>query len=104
MPAPSLDVRAHTRAVAPGEVAMVIQNRGRRRPMRAVLVVAWSFIATSAVAANSQSLSLRLVAEDSPAGGTVQVKVYCTSPQQLVSGALTIDFDSSVFGDISSVA
>src|SRR5690349_24486133 len=33
-------------------------------------------------------LTLRLVAEDTPAGGTVQVKIYATEPRQITSGAL----------------
>jgi uncharacterized protein (TIGR03437 family) len=50
------------------------------------------------------SLTLRVSAEDTPAGGTVQVKIFLASPRQISSGAIAMDLDPSVFGEITNVA
>jgi uncharacterized protein (TIGR03437 family) len=54
--------------------------------------------------AANPALNLRIVAEDTPATGTVQVKIYAAQPAQIGAGALTMDFDPAIFGAISNVA
>ena len=50
------------------------------------------------------SLTLQVSAEDTPVGGTVQVKIFLAAPRQVSSGAIAIDLDPSVFGEITNVA
>jgi hypothetical protein len=72
-------------------------------PARALLL---ALLASGVAAADSPqpSLTLRISAEDTPAGGTVQVKVFLAAPRQVASGASGINLDPSVFGDITNVA
>jgi uncharacterized protein (TIGR03437 family) len=49
-------------------------------------------------------LTLQVSNETAPAGGWAQIKVFANPPRQTTVGALTMDFDPTVFGDISNVA
>ncbi len=61
-------------------------------------------IVASAHAGTCPSLTLQISNETAPAGGWAQIKVFATPPRQITVGALTMDFDPAVFGDISNVA
>jgi uncharacterized protein (TIGR03437 family) len=55
------------------------------------------------VAAQS-GVSLQVSNEVAPAGGWAQFKVSATAPVQISAGAITMDFEPLLFGDISSVS
>jgi uncharacterized protein (TIGR03437 family) len=69
--------------------------------MAAALVLAFSALAADAA---SPALSLQVSTETAPAGGWAQVKVTAASPELVGAGALSMDFDPSVFGNIAQVA
>jgi uncharacterized protein (TIGR03437 family) len=71
--------------------------------MRNCRTAAFFALLAAQLPAADSSMTLRIVAEDTPAGGTVQVKVFLEAPQQVASGALTMDFDPAVFGDIANI-
>ncbi len=75
-------------------------GRGATLAMLLLLLSAWPATAAS----SAPSLTLRIVAENTPAGGSVQLKVYLAAPLQVASGAITINFDPSIFGDVTTVA
>ena len=45
-----------------------------------------------------------MASETTPAAGWTQIKVYSATPQSIFQGAISMDFDPAVFGDIASVA
>ena len=50
------------------------------------------------------TLTLRVASETAPTGGWTQIKVYAATPQSISQGAISMDFDPAVFGDIAGVA
>jgi uncharacterized protein (TIGR03437 family) len=60
--------------------------------------------ATLQAAPAGPELALRVQSETAPAGGWAQIKIFATSPHLVSSGAISMDFDPSVFGGIASVA
>ena len=52
----------------------------------------------------TSDLDLIVSSETAPAGGWVQIKVFAFEPCQISSGALSMDFDPTIFGDIAEVA
>lgn len=61
-------------------------------------------ICTSVLSAASPSLALQVSNETAPAGSFAQFKISLTSPALVESGALSMDFDPTVFGNIVNVA
>src|SRR5438105_918505 len=55
-----------------------------------------------AVDVSQANLIARVSTPSVPPGGTAQVQVYLAVPHAFVSGRIIIDFDASVFGDIST--
>lgn len=65
----------------------------------------WAFWVLFALCANaSPSLLLRVSSEAAQAGGSVQFKIFADAPVLIASGALSMDFDPTVFGSIGNIA
>jgi hypothetical protein len=63
-----------------------------------------ALVCASLAFAADAPLALQVVAEATPPGATVQVKVYVAAPLRITSGALAMDLDPKVFGSIDRVA
>jgi len=63
-------------------------------------------LAAGAVPAQFSNSAARLtvVGGTAPAGGWTQIKVFIATPCQITTGALSMDFDPAIFGNISNVA
>ena len=62
------------------------------------------FAAAAAPGASTPTLTLAVANESAPAGTWTQIKVFLSAPRQVTGGGFSMDFDPSVFGDVSSVA
>jgi uncharacterized protein (TIGR03437 family) len=58
----------------------------------------------SSAAETDRTLTVRISAEDTPPGASAQIKIFLASPRQVASGAIGIDFDPTVFGEIGNIA
>jgi len=70
---------------------------------RMALALLFPFGALAASAA-SPSLALRVSTETAPAGGWAQIKVTAATPELVAAGAISMDLDPAVFGNIAQVA
>jgi Viral BACON domain len=61
-------------------------------------------VVLASLASAQASLTLEVSSETAPAGGWAQIKVFASSPTLIASGALSVDLDPTVFGNIAGVA
>lgn len=57
-----------------------------------------------ALTAIAAPLTLQISNEAAPPGGSAQIKVWASAPTLIASGALSIDFDPSIFGPVAQLA
>jgi hypothetical protein len=62
------------------------------------------FVPLALSAQTTKPLTLQIFAENTPAGGWVQIKVFTTTPALVQSGSISMDLDPTIFGSISQVA
>ena len=62
------------------------------------------FVPLALSAQTTKPLTLQIFAENTPAGGWVQIKVFTTTPALIQSGSISMDLDPTIFGSISQVA
>jgi len=96
-----VDGTKHASAIVSFSKLAMVKNR-----MRPVLAIIALLMLPTWGAADSSvpGLTLRVVAEDTPAGGTLQLKIYLAAPKSVASGGIAMDFDPAIFGDVATVA
>jgi uncharacterized protein (TIGR03437 family) len=86
------------------QAPLLVRAPFRHSPWAVFSLLVLLALATNALGAANPSIVLQVSSETAPPGGYAQFKVSLTSPALIGSGAISMDFDPAVFGNVANVA